>query len=210
MRDPLAVDEAMKWAFAYWQPPSRWLHEAVEQLAHKQRTKDDANRAVSRAKKAMRHQAVRDARWPDGRSKPHKLSFEKSYDRASEVLAGTMAPGEPETMKKHYGDVARDLREGRGGLYHMIKKRRDKPAPTAKEIAAKQAAQTLSATGNEVAHQHEMVGRAEAAKTSSGGRKRPTGDILIKAWRTRMTFIWRRPLGKLNSSSSSGWSKHTT
>ena len=133
--DPLVIDEAQTWTFTHRQPIPSWLHEAVGQLAHGRRTKTHAKRAIERAVKFMRYQAVRDAHWPDGRSRPKKLSWPKSYERASEVLKGSSAAGEPSTMEDDYKEVIADLKNGRGGLYHVIKTRRRKPAPTTLEIA---------------------------------------------------------------------------
>lgn len=121
--DPLVIDEALTWTFLRRQPIPSWLYEAVGQLAVKRRTKGYAKRAIERAVRFMRYQAVRDARWPDGRSRP-KMSWPKSYERASEVWKGSMAAGKPSTMKTDYRKVRKHLNEGRGGLYHVIKKRK--------------------------------------------------------------------------------------
>jgi hypothetical protein len=113
--DPLIIDEAVVWTFSYRQPIPRWLQEALGQLLLERRTPEQAKRALDRAKKLMRYQAVRDAKKIDG------LTWVKSRVRASKVLKRSFAAAKPGTMKKGYDEVIEDLREGRGGLYHTIK-----------------------------------------------------------------------------------------
>ena len=126
--DPAAVSEAATYVFLHRQPIPRWLHDAIVQLAADRRTKTHANRAIDRAKHSMRYQAVRDARKSG-------LTWERSYERASEDLAGTSAAAEPGTMKDSYGEVAGALKNGRGGLYNSIQirageRRIDRPQPS--------------------------------------------------------------------------------
>jgi hypothetical protein len=49
------------------------------------------------------------------------LSWEKAYEFAAQLLAGTYAAGEPEAMKASYCKVKADLKNGRSGLYHTIR-----------------------------------------------------------------------------------------
>jgi hypothetical protein len=111
--DPAFVVEALILSLLHRQPQELWLTEAACDLALKGRTKGYRTRAYNALKRLMRYRAVRDA-------KPNR-TWEEAYDRAAEDLAKTTAKGEPDTMRDDYFKVAKDLREGRGGLYGMPK-----------------------------------------------------------------------------------------
>jgi hypothetical protein len=90
------------------------VDEALWILATKRRGQEHAKRAREAAVRLMRYQAVREAHYRGG------LGWNQSYEHAAEVLADMpWAAAEPDTMKKAYFKVLKDLRSGRGGLYFM-------------------------------------------------------------------------------------------
>jgi hypothetical protein len=115
--DAWLIAEAMTLAFLHRQVAPAWLDEAVCFLADNSRGREHAKRAREAQVRSMRYQAVRDAH----RGGP---SWEEAYERASEVLARTLAAASPETMHEHYKRVRRDLKEGHGGRYAVPKLRR--------------------------------------------------------------------------------------
>lgn len=129
--DPAAVGEAETWAFTHRQPHPQWLHDAVVQLAISRRTKAHASRARADALHFMRYEAVRDAKYtfernPDGqlqRRDRKNVSWEKAYGQATDILAETPAAGEPDTMRVSYIRVKGELKNGRHGLYRVMKPR---------------------------------------------------------------------------------------
>jgi hypothetical protein len=114
--DPWAVAETHTLTLLHRQVPPTWLDDAVWSLAVKRRTKRHAKRAQEAAIRLMRYEIVRDAHQIYG------LSWEDSYERATEVLADTPAAAEPDTMRKVYGKVKKHLKKGRWGLYFTPKK----------------------------------------------------------------------------------------
>jgi hypothetical protein len=119
--DPRAISEAYWLTFCYRQVPSYWLGEAVEALVEERRGKGHARRAHERFIRLMRYEAVRDARAV--RTAKGKLTpWEEAYAQAAAMLVDTPeAAAEPETVRKAYDTVIRDLKAGRGGLYFTPK-----------------------------------------------------------------------------------------
>ena len=113
-RDPAFIVEALILSLLHRQPQELWLTEAACDLALKGRTKGYETRARNALKRLMRYQAVRDAKR-SGRT------WEEAYEHAANVLAETTARADPDTMRDTYAKVAKDLKEGRSGLYGMPK-----------------------------------------------------------------------------------------
>jgi hypothetical protein len=132
--EPLAVAEAVTLLRIHRQPNPMWLDQAVVELAIGRRTKGQATRHLEAMKRLVRYRTVRDLKIrcvtaKDGskiyeRVGPDEISWEEAHERAFELLKGTLAAGSARTMKEHYGEVQRDLNEGRSGLYFNLKDRR--------------------------------------------------------------------------------------
>jgi hypothetical protein len=115
--DPWAVSSAHTMTVIYRQVSPDWLDEAIYRLADKRRTKAHAKRAREAAVRLMRYMVVRDAHDVDG------LSWDKAYERASDFWASfPVAAAEPDTMKKAYQAVKRDLKAGHNGRYFTPQK----------------------------------------------------------------------------------------
>jgi hypothetical protein len=117
--DPLFVAEASTLARLHRQPAPAWLDDAVYRLAGNRRTKGHAKRAAEAAAHLMRYFAVRSARRAG-------LSWERAWERATEILAGTHAAGEPDTVRRSYIRVSRDTKAGRGVRYHAPKEQKSR------------------------------------------------------------------------------------
>ncbi len=113
--DPAALMEALVLSCLYRQPPPLWLVEAACMVMSKRRTKRYMTRRYNATIKWMRYVAVRDAvgagfQWQSKHG-------QNAYERAAEQLAGTKAAAQSPSMKAHYDEVARDLKQGRSALY---------------------------------------------------------------------------------------------
>ena len=109
--DPWAISTAHTMTMLHRQVSPLWLDEAILSLADNHRTKVHAKRAREAAVRLMRYMAGRDARASG-------QTWEAAYAKAERVLAtNPAAAAEPDTMRKAYQEVKRDLRAGRGGRY---------------------------------------------------------------------------------------------
>ena len=133
--DPRAISAAHTMTVVYRQVSPDWLDEAIFSLADGRRTKEHARRAREASVRLTRYMAVRDAHYVDG------LPWEKAYEKAADVLANidgltremakaadvlatdpVMVAAEPDTLRKAYSDVKRDLKAGHGGRYFTPQK----------------------------------------------------------------------------------------
>jgi hypothetical protein len=121
--ESLAVAEAIALARIYRQPISSWLADAVTQLAVRRRTKAQAKRQREAQKSFARYTLVRDLMLgiPGLYPKAADITWPEAYVEASRLLKGTLAGGDEDTMKRSYADVRRDLKNGRGGKYYVLK-----------------------------------------------------------------------------------------
>jgi hypothetical protein len=110
-RDPAFIVEAQALIDIYQRPPPPWLSEAIYDLATEIRaeTKEYAARARQALVRRLRFEAVLAAK--PGRTWP------EAHAEAARVLADKPGCGGVDSMKAAYGEVAKDIREGRGDLY---------------------------------------------------------------------------------------------
>ena len=115
--DPWAVSTAHSLAVLHRQISPPWLEAAIYSLAYNKRR--TAKALGKRAREAMirfwRFSAVRDAHDVDG------LTWEQACVKASEVLTGTFASAQADTMWRAYKAVKRDLNAGQDGQYWEMK-----------------------------------------------------------------------------------------
>src|SRR6516165_6647035 len=142
--DPAFIAEALIWSHLHRQPNPLWLTEAAVTVVLDRRTKTQANRVRERRVQWVRFTTVRDAkeqglRWlqtrieavqhfvEDAELRAEKIrkrgwvTWEEARELAAEGLCRTEMKGEPDTMRKDYERVKRDLEAGRGGLYFLPK-----------------------------------------------------------------------------------------
>jgi hypothetical protein len=109
-----AVVDAISWCRLFQRPPPVWLEYAVADIAKRQRTKAEAKRHYE----AMVHYTrwdtmVQLCEWRK------RLSWERRFEIASDLLAGTGAAGSPDTIAKSYKRVQRDFRAQRMAKYYV-------------------------------------------------------------------------------------------
>jgi hypothetical protein len=128
--EPLAVAEAVTRTHHHRQPIPAWLEQAVVELAMARRSDSQAKRHAESGLHLMRYMAVRDLKvGTPGQNRRYippavRMSWEKAYEQAAEMLAGTAAAAEPATMKNSYQKVKRELKAGHSGQYFTLKDRR--------------------------------------------------------------------------------------
>jgi hypothetical protein len=89
----------------------------------RRRTKAQAKRQREAQKSFARYTLVRDLMLgiPGLYPKAADITWPEAYVEASRLLKGTLAGGDEDTMKRSYADVRRDLKNGRGGKYYVLK-----------------------------------------------------------------------------------------
>jgi hypothetical protein len=114
--DPAAPMEALISAYCYRQPIRQlWLVEAICAAMTKRRTKRYVTRRYNATIRWMRYTAVRDAERAG-------MTWDDAYEYAAGQLAKTPAAALGPSMKADYGEVARDLKQGRSALYFFTPK----------------------------------------------------------------------------------------
>jgi hypothetical protein len=106
-----------------------WLEQAIVELAMARRGKRQAKRYLESRIHLERYTTVRDLKvggmlLVEGPDKVRRLpptSWEKAYQQAAKMLAGTSMAGNASTMKASYGRVRRDLNTKRFGKYFTLK-----------------------------------------------------------------------------------------
>jgi hypothetical protein len=126
--EPLAVAEAATLSRLYRQPIPVWLDQAIVDLAMVRRSKHQAKRYLESRIHLARYEAVRDFKAGALVQETDKttrrlppMSWDESYDRAAEILAGTQMAGDSRTMRESYCLVRRDLKAKRYGKYFVLK-----------------------------------------------------------------------------------------
>jgi hypothetical protein len=105
-----AVSVAVTMCNAFRRPPPLWLAHAVAEMVFRGQSKSEAQRRRFDYVHVLRWRGVVELR-EDG------VSWERAFEAVSEASEGTFVAGAPDSVKKSYALVERDLGEGRWAKY---------------------------------------------------------------------------------------------